>query len=42
MIEETKKSENTKFGMEIIKAAATVRDKRESKNNKKNFLSEHA
>ena len=42
MIEESKKGDNQKFGQEIIKAASEVRDKREAKNIKKNFVSEHA
>lgn len=42
MIEETKKGGNRDFGREIVKAAQGVREKREGKNVKKDFLAEHA
>lgn len=42
MIEETKKRDNADFGGEIVRAAQAVRDKREAKNAKKDFLAEHA
>lgn len=38
MIEETKKKDNQGFGKEIVKAAIAVREKREGKNVKKDFL----
>ena len=41
MIEETKKKENEDFGKEIVKAALEVRDQRDLKNFKKDFLAEH-
>jgi len=42
MIEETRKGGNQGFGKEIVKAALAVREKREGKNVKKDFLAEHA
>jgi len=42
MIEETRKKDNAEFGMQIVKAALEVRDRREQKNIKKDFLAEHA
>ena len=38
MIEETKKDENATFGMDIVKAALEVKEKRELERPKKNFL----
>ena len=41
MIEETRKKDGADFGMEIVKAAQEIRDKREAKNTKKDFQAEH-
>ena len=38
MIEETQKAENATFGMDIVKAALEVKEKRELERPKKNFL----
>ena len=38
MIEETRKKDNQGFGQEVVKAAQAVREKREGKNVKKDFL----
>ena len=42
MIDETRRGGNHEFGWDIVKAAQNVRDKREKKNTKKDFLAEHA
>ena len=42
MIEETRKKDNQNFGQEVVKAAQAVREKREGKNVKKDFLAQHA
>ena len=41
MIEETQKPENETFGRDIVKEAARVKEARERKRPKKNFLAEH-
>mmetsp|Transcript_16603 Transcript_16603/g.22427 ORF Transcript_16603/g.22427 Transcript_16603/m.22427 type:complete len:143 (-) Transcript_16603:1430-1858(-) len=42
MIEETQKKGNRDFGHEIISAAMAVREKRDMKKGKKDFVAEHA
>ena len=42
MIEESKKNDNTGFGMKIVNYAAEIRENRERKKTSKNFLAEHA
>ena len=41
MIEETKKRGNMEFGNKIVSAANVVRDKRDKKNGKKDFIGQH-
>ena len=42
MIEESKKNDNSGFGMKIVNYAAEIRENRERKKTSKNFLAEHA
>lgn len=42
MIEESQKKGNQDFGKEIIQVAQMVRDKRDAKKGKKNFVEAHA
>ena len=41
MIEETRKKDNENFGMNIVRAAQAIREKRDMDRPKKNFMSEH-
>lgn len=41
MIQETKKGENQGFGLDIVKVALELKEKREMSRPKKNFLAEH-
>ena len=41
MIDETRKKDNHDFGLDVVQAAKDVRDKKELKNTKKDFLGEH-
>ena len=42
MIEESRKRDNESFGMEIVKAALEIKEKKEMNKSKKNFIAEHS